>query len=370
MEIQPFCINVPQHDLDDLSARLAQTCWPDELPGANSDYGVPLSYVKDLAAYWLDGYDWRAWEAKLNQHPQFTTTIDGQNVHFFEVRSPEPHALPLVLTHGWPGSIVEFVDVMGPLSDPGRHGGDPADAFDLVIPSLPGYGFSGPTREKGWTNLRIARAWAELMARLGYGRYGAVGNDAGSLISPELGRIDGEHVIGVHVTQIFSFPSGDPAELADLTPDEQSQLGTLQWFYQNKFSFNTLMSQQPQTLGYAIGDSPVGLLAWNGQLLGDDLDRDFALTNVMTYWLTRTGTSAARLYYENVHSAVPAAEPTTLPIGVAGFGGDFYGIRRLAERDHRNIVQWNTYDHGGHFAAHKATDLYVNDVRRFFRGLR
>ena len=169
-------------------------------------------------------------------------------------------------------------------------------------PSLPGFGFSGPTLEAGWTNDRIARAWAELMARLGYERYGAVGNDAGSMISPELGRHDPDHVVGVHVTQLFSFPSGDPAELADLTPDEQAQLGTLQWFYENKFSFNALMAQQPQTLGYAVNDSPVGLLAWNAQLLGEDLDPDFALTNVMTYWLTRTGTSAARLYYENAHA--------------------------------------------------------------------
>jgi pimeloyl-ACP methyl ester carboxylesterase len=370
MEIKPFRITIPQRDLDDLKTRLAQTCWPDELPGADADYGVPLAYVRDLATHWLHGYDWRAWEERLNQHPQFTTTIDGQNVHFLHVRSPEANALPVVVTHGWPGSIVEFLDVIGPLSDPARHGGDPADAFDLVIPSLPGYGFSGPTRERGWNNARIARAWAELMARLGYSRYGAVGNDAGSLISPELGRIDARHIIGVHVTQIFSFPSGDPAELAELTPDEQSQLGTLQWFYDNKFSFNSLMSQQPQTLGYAICDSPVGLLAWNGQLLGDDLDPGFALTNVMTYWLTRTGASAARLYYENVHSGPPSTEPTTVPIGLAGFGGDFYGIRRLAERDHRNIVHWNTYDHGGHFAAHKAPDLYVKDIRQFFRGLR
>ena len=273
------------------------------------------------------------------------------------------------MTHGWPGSIVEFIDVIEPLSDPRAHGGDPADAFDLVVASLPGYGFSGPTVEAGWTNDRIARAWAELMRRLGYGRYGAVGNDAGSMISPELGRHDPDHVVGVHVTQVFSFPSGDPAELADLTPDEQAQLGTLQWFYENKFSFNALMSQQPQTLGYAVNDSPVGLLAWNAQLLGEDLDPDFALTNVMTYWLTRTGTSAARLYYENAHANQQPKEPTKLPLGLAGFGGDFYGLRRLAERDHENIVRWETYDHGGHFAAHKAPDLYVRDVREFFRSI-
>ena len=366
-DIAPYRIEIPQSALDDLQARLQRTRWPDEIPG--SDHGVPLEYVRRLADRWRQSYDWRAWEARLNEPPQFTTTIDGQSVHFIHVRSPEPDALPVIATHGWPGSIVEFLDVIGPLTDPASHGGDPADAFHLVVPSLPGYGFSGPTREAGWDNRRIAAAWAELMRRLGYSRYGAVGNDAGSMISPELGRIDGEHVIGVHVTQLFSFPSGDPAELTDLEPEEQQQLETLQWFYENKFSFNTLMAQQPQTLAYALFDSPVGLLAWNGQLLGEDLDEDFALTNVMLYWLTGTAASAARLYYENAHAPHPA-EPTTAPLGLAAFGGDFSGIRRFAERDHRNLVHWSSFDHGGHFAAHKVPDVYVGDVRSFFRALR
>ena len=314
------------------------------------------AYIRSLADHWQTAYDWRSLEARLNSYPQFTTEIDGQNVHFLHVRSPEPNAFPLIVTHGWPGSIVEFLDVIGPLSDPRAHGGDPAVAFDLVIPSIPGYGFSGPTREPGWNNYRIAAAWVELMRRLGYERYGAVGNDAGSLISPEVGRLDPEHVIGVHVTQIFSFPSGDPAEFAGMTEEEQSELGTLQWFVENKMSFNTLMAQQPQTLGYAISDSPLGLLAWNGQLLGEDLDPDFAISNVMLYWLTGTGTSAARLYYENAHVTERPTGPTTVPLALAGFGGDFSGIRRFAERDHANIVRWTMFDHGGHFAAHKAPD--------------
>jgi pimeloyl-ACP methyl ester carboxylesterase len=359
-------IEIPQSDLDDLQSRLERTRWGEELAGAGSDYGVPMGYVRRLAEYWLDGYDWRTWEARLNRCSPCETEIDGQRIHFLHVRSREAGAFPLVLTHGWPGSIFEFLDVVGPLTDPESHGGDRRDAFHVVIPSLPGYGSSGPTRERGWHNVRIAAAWAALMARLGYERYGAVGNDAGSMISPELGRIDPEHVVGVHVTQLFSFPSGDPAEMNDLGQDEQSQLRTLQWFYENKFSFNVLMAQQPQTIGYAIDDSPVGLLAWLAQLLGEELDPDFVLANVMTYWLTRTGSSAARLYYENAHSQ-RSTEPTTLPTGVAGFGGDFYGIRRFAERDHKNIVSWNTYDHGGHFAAHKVPDLYVPDVRAFFR---
>jgi epoxide hydrolase len=289
--IRPFTIDVPQAELDDLRERLERTRWPDELPG-DGDYGVRQSYIRGLADHWQTDFDWRALEARLNGYPQFTTEIDGQNVHFLHVRSPEPDALPLIVTHGWPGSIVEFLDIIGPLSDPRAHGGDPATAFHLVIPSIPGYGFSGPTREEGWTNYRIARAWVELMRRLGYERYGAVGNDAGSLISPEIGRLDPEHVVGVHVTQIFSFPSGDPAEFAGMTEEEQRELGTLQWFVENKMSFNTLMAQQPQTIAYAINDSPAGLLAWQGQLLGDDLDPDFAIANVMLYWVTRTGGSA------------------------------------------------------------------------------
>jgi pimeloyl-ACP methyl ester carboxylesterase len=366
--IRPFLIDIPQADLDDLRERLERTRWPDELSDAE-DRGVRLAYVKQLADYWRTGYDWRRTEARLNAYPQFTTEIDGQNVHFLHVRSPEPDALPLIVTHGWPGSIMEFLDAVGPLSDPRAHGLDPADAFDLVIPSLPGYGFSGPTRDAGWDNVRIARAWAELMRRLGYERYGAVGNDAGSMISPEVGRIDPEHVVGVHVTQIFSFPSGDPAELADLTEEEQGELQTLQWFYTNKFSFNTLMAQQPQTLAFAVNDSPAGLLAWNGQLLGEDLEPDFALDNVMTYWLTGTAGSAARLYFENAHASHPAG-PTTAPLALAAFAGDFSGIRRFAERDHGNIVRWSRFDRGGHFAPHKAADLWIGDVRAFFGGLR
>jgi epoxide hydrolase len=368
-DIAPFRVEIPQSALDDLQARLERTRWPDEPPDPGWDYGVPLQYVRRLADRWHDGYDWRAWEARLNELPQFTTTIDGQNVHFIHVRSPAQDALPLIATHGWPGSIVEYIDVIGPLTDPASHDGNPADAFDLVVPSLPGYGFSGPTREAGWSNQRIAAAWAELMRRLGYTRYGAVGNDAGSMISPELGRIDGEHVVGVHVTQLFSFPSGDPAELGDLTPEEQRQLERLQWFYEKKSSFNTLMAQQPQTLAYALLNSPVGLLAWNAQLLGEDLDDDFALTNVMLYWLTGTAASAARLYYENARAPQPT-EPTTVPIGLAAFAGDFSGIRRFAERDHRNIVHWSVFDRGGHFAAHKVPRLLVGDVRSFFRAHR
>jgi pimeloyl-ACP methyl ester carboxylesterase len=368
-QIQPFTIEIPQTDLDDLKARLARTRWPDELPDVGWDYGVPMGFVRELAEWWATKYDWRAWESRINTYPQFTTTIDGQNIHFLHVRSSDDDAFPLILTHGWPGSLVEYLDVIDLLVDPSAHGADTVDAFNLVIPSLPGFGFSGPTRERGWNRYRTAAAWAELMRRLGYERYGAVGNDAGSMISPELGRIDPEHVAGVHVTQIFSFPSGDPSEMADLSDEEQRELGTLQWFLENKMSFNQLMSQQPQTLAYALLDSPVGLLAWQAQLFDEQMDPDFVLANVMLYWLTGTAGSAARFYYEDAHASNPT-EPTTAPTGVAAFAGDFSGIRRFANRDHENIVRWSVFDHGGHFAAHKVPELLSGDVRTFFRELR
>ncbi|MGW4462480.1 epoxide hydrolase family protein [Micromonospora sp. NPDC004704] len=366
-EVKPFRIDIPQADLDDLRNRLDRTRWPDEIPDAGWDYGVPVAYVRKLAEYWRDGYDWRAWEAKINQYPQFTTEIDGQNIHFLHVRSPHADALPLILTHGWPGSVVEYLNVIEPLTNPS----DGSQAFHLVIPSLPGFGFSGLTRERGWNRYRTARAWAELMRRLGYHRYGAAGNDGGSFVAPELGRIDPEHVVGVHVTQIFSFPSGDPAEFAKITPEDQKALEVLQWFYDNKMSFNTLHSQQPQTLSYGIFDSPVGLLGWNAQLFGDtaDVDADFVLTNTMFYWLTGTATSATRFYYEDA-KAEPPTEPTTVPLGLAMFEGDFVSMRTFAERDHRNIVHWKSYGPGGHYAAHLAPNVLADDLRTFYATLR
>jgi pimeloyl-ACP methyl ester carboxylesterase len=365
--IQPFQIDVAQTALDDLIARLDRTRWTDELPGSGWSYGTSLAEVRRLAEYWRHGYDWRSWEARLNAHPQFTTVIDGQRIHFLHVRSPQDAAFPLILTHGWPGSVTEYLRIIEPLTDAGFH---------LVIPSLPGFGFSGPTSAAGWGTARTARAWAELMRRLGYDRYGAVGNDAGSMVSPELGRIDGEHVSGVHVTQIFAFPSGDPAEFADMSPDDLAALRQLQWFMDHKFSFNQLCSQLPQTLAHALADSPVGLLGWQLVLLGADvmgeqpLDDDFILTNVAIYWLTNTGGSSIRFYYENAKAKAAADGPTTVPIGLATFAGDFGGVRRFAEREHTNIVQWNTYEQpGGHYAAHLETDLLANDIRNFFTQL-
>ncbi|MEW9528545.1 epoxide hydrolase family protein [Microbispora sp. NPDC049125] len=372
-ELRPFRIEVPEGDLDDLRRRLSQVRWPPEPADGGDGYGVPLARIRELVRYWQDEYDWRVWEARLNEHPQFTTAIDGTRVHFLHVRSPEADPLPLVLSHGWPGSVAEFLDVLGPLSDPRRHGLDPAIAFDVVVPSLPGFGWSGPTPDTGWGPRRIARAWAVLMSRLGYRRYGAAGNDWGSRISPELGRLAPEAVVGVHVTQLFSFPDGesmafpptaDTLDPSTLTPADRQALTTLRSIQRNRSSYYHLHAQQPQTLAYAISDSPVGLLAWNSQVM-HSLDPDALLTHVSIHWLTGTAGSAPRIYAEQERQSAPEG-PTTVPLGLARFPDDIDAIRAVAERDHANIVSWNTYDRGGHYAARQAPELLVNDIRAFF----
>jgi pimeloyl-ACP methyl ester carboxylesterase len=378
-DVCPFTIEVAEADLDDLRGRLERTRWTAEQPPgapardgipAGQEYGFPLARLRPLVGYWLDGYDWRRLEARLNAYPQFVTEIDGQRIHFLHVRSAEPAAMPLVLTHGWPGSVVEYLNLIGPLTDPRGPGAGPGPAFDVVIPSLPGFGFSGPARDPGWGTQRTARAWAELMARLGYQRYGAVGNDAGSMISPEIGRLDPGHTAGVHVTQLYSFPSGAPGEMDGLTADEQAALGVLSWFWERKGAFNVLHGQQPQTLAHAISDSPAGLLAWNGQLFGDLLDPDFILDNVALYWLTGTSGSSIRFYYEDAAAPKPAG-PTTVPIALAAAGdGDFRSIRRFAERDHANIVSWRVLPGvTGHYAAHTNPGTLAADIRSFFSAL-
>ncbi len=380
--IHPFRIEIPQADLDDLNERLGRTRFPQELPGVGWSRGVPVCYLEELAGYWRDGYDWREWEARLNELPQFVTEIDGQNVHFLHVRSPEAEAFPLILSHGWPGSVVEFLDVIGPLTDPKAHGGDPADAFHLVIPSLPGFGFSGPTREPGWDSRRIAGAFAELMSRLGYERYGAQGGDFGAFISPDLGRVDGDRVAGVHVNAatmgFVPFGDVDEATLAQFSDAEKTRFERLNRFLGEGNGYFQIQATRPQTLAYGLNDSPVGQLAWvvekfkewtypSDELPEGAIDRDKMLTNVMLYWLTGTGASSAHLYYESMHSG-NWPTPTAVPTGVAVFAEDV-AIRRFAEQGN-NIVHWSEFDRGGHFAAMEAPDLLVGDVRAFFRGLR
>ncbi|MFF0094029.1 epoxide hydrolase family protein [Streptomyces canus] len=373
-EIRPFRIDIPQAQLDDLHTRLDLTRWPEELPGAGWEYGASLPYLRDLAAYWRGAYDWRKHEAALNELPQCVTVIDGAQVHFLHVRSSRPDALPLILTHGWPGSIVEFLGVIGSLSED----------FHLVIPSIPGFGFSGPTRDKGWNVNRVARAWAELMRRLGYERYGAQGGDLGALISPALGRVAPGSVVGVHVNaaSVGFIPLGPVDEEAQqgLTDRERRSLASIAEFTTDGFGYNALQSTRPQTLSYALTDSPVGQLAWimekfqawthsSATLPEDAVDRDTLLTNVMLYWLTGTAGSAARMYYENSH--VPDWFPTAasaVPTAVANFGEDV-AIRRWAEQVN-TLVRWTEFDRGGHFAALEVPELLAGDVREFFGSLR
>ncbi|MFG3045167.1 epoxide hydrolase family protein [Streptomyces sp. NPDC048241] len=386
--IRPFRIDVPESELADLRDRLDRTRWPDELPGVGWDYGVPLRYLRELAHYWRHTYDWRAAEARLNEWPQFTTTIDGANIHFAHLRSPEPDATPLIITHGWPGSFAEFERIAGPLTDPRAHGGDPADAFHLVLPTIPGFGFSGPTREPGWEHRRTAAAFAELMDRLGYGRYGAQGGDWGAAVSRELGRIRPERVIGVHLNMIpgagaTAEPTGE--ELAVLSPaDRERSLASwarMQEWSREKQGYADLQSTRPQTLSYALTDSPVGQLAWIAEKFKewtdsadrpeDAVDRDQLLTDVTLYWLTGTAGSSARIYYERAHAdygGVPV-EPSGTPTAFASFPREnFIVLRHLAERTN-NIVRWTEFERGGHFAAMEQPESLVGDIRAFFRQL-
>jgi epoxide hydrolase len=347
-ELRPFRIEVPDSDLSDLRDRLEKARRAPEPRGGDQGYGVPNSFVWQLVAHWRERYDWRIWGSRLNEHPQFTTSIDGANVHFLHVRSPAPEPLPLVLVHGWPGSVAEYLDVVGPLTDPSRHGSSRGIAFDLVVPSLPGFGWLGPTPDVGWSPRRIARAFVVLMRRLGYARYGVAGNDWGSFIAPEMGRAAPGDVVGVHVTQVF--PAG-PGEVRNA-------------------SYGHVQAEQPQTIAHALADSPVGLLAWNSQCMVD-LDPEALLTHVMVHWLTGTAGSAPRIYAEEDRQ-LPPDGPTTIPpslavpLGLAQFANDWPSDRALADGQHARILSWNVYDRGGHYAARQAPDLYVEDVRGFF----
>ncbi|MFI6366939.1 epoxide hydrolase family protein [Nocardia sp. NPDC050630] len=380
-DIRAFRIEIPQDRIDDLHARLANTLWPDEIPGGGWDKGASISYMKDLAEYWRSEYDWRAVEARLNQLPQFVTDIDGQQMHFLHVRSPEPDAVPLVLSHGWPGSFIEFLDVIGPLSDPRAYGGNPADAFHLVIPSLPGFAFSEPGPKVGdGSTEQFAQVVAKLMARLGYDRYGAQGGDAGFFVSTELGRIATDHMVGIHVNGPITLPSwsADGTE-PDYSAEDRAKLDKLTGSASyTRYGYAMVQAGRPQTLAIGMHDSPAGLLAWIVDLfqrwtnpaleLPDEaVDRDALLTNVSLYWFTRTFVSSIRLYGEGDSWGMPARN-SGVPTAAAVFAGD-NSIRVLAERQH-NIVRWTEYDRGGHFAAMEAPDLLTSDVRAFFRSLR
>jgi epoxide hydrolase len=393
-EIRPFRIDIPDGDLDDLRDRLARTRWPDELPGGGWRRGVPLGYLRQLADDWRTRFDWRAQEARLNALPQFTTEIDGQTIHFLHVRSPEAGAMPLLVTHGYPSSVVEFLEVIGPLSDPRAHGGDPADAFHLVVPSLPGFGFSTPVRQPGWDVARTGAAFAELMGRLGYDRYGAHGGDIGAGVSGVLGATQPAHVTGVHtisdamgvaVGEQFGYPIPDDLSEADL-----ARVDEVRRRWADLKGYLDLQSTRPQTLAYGLTDSPAYQLAWIAQsfkewtaataeLPEDAVDRDLLLANISIYWFTRGGASAARFIYETAHASADwggsaddagweAAPAAPVPQGLALFGGDDL-LRKVLDPD-RKMAHWSEYDRGGHFAALEVPDLLVGDLRTFFRGLR
>ena len=384
--VAPFRIDIPEVELEDLRDRLSRARWPDEVAGAGWSLGPPLAYLKELVELWRTSYDWRAEEARLNALPQFTTTIDGQRVHFFHVRSPEPQALPLLVTHGWPSSPAEYLDVVAPLTNPRAHGGDPADAFHLVIPSLPGYGLSGRTHELGWGATRIARAWAELMRRLGYERYGAQGGDWGTWISRELSLLAPEHVVGLHGNGMIAFPSGDPAELDGLSDVEQERLAFMGKYMTDLYGYKLIQSSRPQALAYSLADSPVGQLAWHVGVFkewtdcehgpDESLGRERMLTHVMLYWLTNTAGSSARSFLEtpDTHEEEGAKEGVVtapVPTGVAVFPRDILRpIRRFVERINPNLWHWNEYDRGGTFPATEVPELFVGDVREFFRRFR
>ena len=390
MSIQPFKIAIPQTDLDDLRERLAHTRWPNQLPGVGWNRGVPLDYLKELAEYWRTGYEWRKHEARLNEFPQYTTQIDGQTIHFLHVRSPEPDALPLILTHGWPSSPVEFLKVIGELSNPRAHGGNPAAAFHVVIPSLPGYGFSTPVREVGWGNLfRVAQAWAELMSRLGYERYAAQGTDAGSGVALILGMIDAARVVGTHITGTgAAFPFGPPISLEGLSEADRARGERFNKMQVDGIGYLWIQSTRPQTLAYLLNDTPVGQLAWivekfqawtdpAAELPEDAVDRDQLLTNVSIFWFTGAGASSANAVYEGMQayrqmaaqqSGDKPGEPSGPPSGVAVFAADTT-IRSIFDPGN-TIKHWSEFDRGGHFPAMEVPNLLIGDIREFFSTLR
>ncbi|HEX7146510.1 MAG TPA: alpha/beta fold hydrolase [Actinomycetota bacterium] len=383
-EVHPFRLEVPEAELQDLRDRLASTRWPEPATVGDWSQGVPLGYLRELCGYWAEGYDWRATEARLNALPQFRTELDGLGIHFLHVRSPHPGALPLVLTHGWPGSVVEFLKAIGPLTDPVAHGGAAGDAFHVVCPSLPGYGFSDKPDRPGWGVERIARAWTELMARLGYHRYGAQGSDWGTSISASLGQQDPRHVAGVHLTPPLAPP--DPATFDDLTDRERAALDDLERAGEWESGYSTEQATRPQTVGYGLVDSPAALGAWIIEKFWSWTDcdghpenvltRDELLDNLMLYWLPGTGASAARLYWESIRKvnrvlAGPVADQVQVPTGCSIFPRELQRpSRRWAERRFADIRYWNEPARGGHFAAFEQPELFVDEVRAFFRLVR
>jgi pimeloyl-ACP methyl ester carboxylesterase len=374
--VVPFRIAIAEAELDDLRDRLHRTRWPEAETVDDWSQGIPVAYVQELCAYWADGYDWRVTEARLNGLGQFRTEIDGLGIHGLHVRSPHDDALPLVITHGWPGSVVEFFDVVGPLTDPASHGHDASDAFHVVCPSLPGYGFSDRPASTGWGVERIAGAWAELMRRLGYERYGAQGGDWGAMVTVELGRIDAEHVAGIHLNMPVAPP---PADAGELTEAEAAALARFDEHRRWGTGYSTQQSTRPQTLGYGLVDSPAGQCAWIVEKFWawtdcaghpeNALTRDQLLDNVMLYWLPATAASSARLYWESLRTR--RYDPVGVPTGCSIFPKEIARLpRRWVEARFSDLRYWNEVERGGHFAAFEQPGLFVDEMRAFFRLVR
>jgi pimeloyl-ACP methyl ester carboxylesterase len=390
--IRPFRIDVPDEQLAELRSRVVATRWPSAELVADRSQGVQLATLKALADYWATDYDWRRVEARLNALPQFTTEIDGVDIHFIHVRSRHEDAMPLIMTHGWPGSIIELLDTIGPLTDPTAHGGKAEDAFHLVLPSLPGYGFSGEPTERGWENGRIAAAWAELMNRLGYDRYVAQGGDVGAAVTDAMGRQGPDGLLGIHVNLLalaIALKDQLPAE----SEQERAAHGALETFTTDGFGYFLEQSTRPQTIGYSLLDSPIGLAAWlldhdtdsyykisrafvDGEPAGD-LTRDTILDNITLYWLTGTGASAARWYWEfgrfvaAAQAAGQAPPPVQVPVGFTTFPGELFAApRSWVQAVYPSLTYFNEVDRGGHFAAWEEPELFTTEVRAAFSSLR
>ncbi|RGE18830.1 epoxide hydrolase family protein [Leucobacter sp. wl10] len=371
--IRPFRVEVPQADINDLADRLTRTRLPRPAPTDDWEYGTPNSYLAETVEQWRTRFNWREWEARMNAYPHYLTDIDGQTVHFIHVPSKEKDATPLLLGHSYPGSFIDFLDMIGPLTDPVAHGGKAEDAFSIVLPSIPGMGFSTPVNGRGWTMRRVAETFDKLMRRLGYDSYGAHGSDSGAIIARELGVLEPKGFLGLHVLQLFSFPSGEPSEFEKLTPKDYQGLEHMKWF-QSVGGYNQINASRPQTVAVGIADSPVGQLAWselfnnfgNGTSL---VSRDQILAQVSLYWFTNTQATAGRYHFEEARAGADAAVNRSRT-GVAVFADDFQTIRAFAERDNSNIVHWSEFPDGGHFASLERPEALVEDLRIFFRAER
>lgn len=368
--IRPFRVSIPQTELDDLERRLAATRLPAEAPGDDWGYGTPNHYLRDMLDYWKNEFDWRKQEERMNAFPHHLTEIDGQTVHFIHVPSAEKGATPLLLLHTYPGSFVDFLDMIGPLTDPVAHGGRAEDAFSVVVPSMPGTGFSTPLVDRGWTMARVAKTYDTLMRRLGYERYGAHGSDGGAMIARELCLLEPEGFLGSHVLQLFSFPSGDPAEFERLQPADYAALEHMQWF-QSVGGYNAINSSRPQTVAVGLSDSPIGQLAWNElfESFGNGtslVTKEQVVTEVALEWFTNTSAAFGRYHFEEAHAG---AEPrvNTTRIGVSVFADDFKSVRVFAERDNSDIVYWADHERGGHYASLELPETVTGDIREFFR---